>query len=515
MITVDSFEHLNGLNCSEYLVYGLANYYKRPAPLMFLGSWGGDIDFSKTILDQGFISDNARNISYYLKESLGIQAETYQFDSYDEFSRAISIELENNRPVLASVDLYWVPWTTQNYMRIRWKHAILIVGKCSEGWLCFDYFSNCKSIMPFDHMEKCFKEIRTFLPLEKPELTIQQCKDTIRENIYHNLVESNWFVKLINLTEQYSDPDLLCQTIYKINNSLVEFQNCPFLEAINRLSQRRSQFALALEYLAALCPDGSLLELIECIHQIAASWKSILGMLQKAYLLQDKTTLLCRVTARIKKLSYDERSVCLRLYNWSISIDPPPVFSYIDAGICRLSCIPYDISKYANHKGIGGEENELSAHFQSGFIVADDILQKGTIITADSVYKLSPIIAPSDNIACVGQILPVNARCGAISIISCAEFAHQIEQIDVITDHKVYNIPFYVTAWNWAHPEFEQQVAWKGHQGITTVEGIRKYPLPIYLYSKKYELSSSEYIESIKLPYCPNIHIFAISLHLS
>lgn len=47
---------------------------------------------------------------------------------------------------------------------------------------------------------------------------------------------------------------------------------------------------------------------------------------------------------------------------------------------------------------------------------------------------------------------------------------------------------------------------------VRTAEKVDIYPFPVYLFAQAYSLQLSGMIQYIKLPECPNMHIFAITL---
>ena len=102
---------------------------------------------------------------------------------------------------------------------------------------------------------------------------------------------------------------------------------------------------------------------------------------------------------------------------------------------------------------------------------------------------------------------------GAISVLCCSEFAHQVEELVIIGENVELSIPFCVTAWTWSTAEFQQKIAWEGNEGFVTEQGVRVSPLPGHFFTKKYSFPERIAVKSIKLPYCPNIHIFGITVH--
>lgn len=513
MIEAKHFQRTNGLNCAEYVISGVARYLKRDFELMYIGAWGYDLDYTKSIFETGFLSDHASNAQKYLEEFHGIQIRHFQFSDYRDFEALVHHELAEDRPVMVTVDLFWVPWTTQNYLKIKWEHEMLIVGKNNEGWLCYDYFNSEANVMPFDHMEKCFHFARTFRVLPEKQINYLTCIRELKKNIIQNIIETDAFNKLAYFGEKLLDPEALFCEQMNTMAEIVSFQKTDLMETINRLSQTRSQYALMLRFIAEHADQyKQLMYIAEKFEYTAAIWKSIWGMMQKAYMIKEKKAIIARVGNKIKDVAQIEKEICDLLLN----IEDCHIISVnedVEAGYHALKQRQIPLDEIANHKGIDRMVLPIRATFQSGFLVADTTLQKGDIICNDTKYRICSLEQQYDNVACVGQDIPINMSCTAVSVLCCAEFAHQIEELSIHGKNNVYSFPFCVTSWGWSKPEFKQTIAWEGSEGILSGTEIRTYPLPRHIYHKTYYFAQEINVEMIRLPYCPNIHIFGITVH--
>lgn len=317
MVDSKYFKKINGLNCTEYLLRGIANYYNRDFELMYLGAWGLDIDFEKKKFDDGFISECTSDAMKYLKIFHGLQVDAQFFYDYSSFEKFIQSELARDMPVMVTVDLYWVPWTTQNYLQLHWGHEILIVGKTLNGWLCYDMFNQDKNLMPFKNIEKCFYRAQCFQLLPIPQVSLKRCIKELKYNIQQNLVEKNSFKKLNRLSELFFYPQEIRKDILENKISLPDFQRSDLMETFNRISQTRSQYALMLRYLASKFENTLHLgEVADSFDRLSTIWKNIWGMLQKAYLVGNKDPIIIRIAHRLNELSQLEEAASeLLLYN--------------------------------------------------------------------------------------------------------------------------------------------------------------------------------------------------------
>ncbi len=317
MVNSNYFKKMDGLNCAEYLLRGVANYYNRDFELMYLGAWGLDIDFGKEKFDNGFVSECTSDPMQYLEMFHGLQVDAHFFHNYSNLEEFIQNELSRDMPVMVTVDLYWVPWTTQHYLQLHWGHEILIVGKTLNGWLCYDMFNKNKNLMPFENIEKCFCRAQCFQLLPIPQVSLKKCIKEVKYNIQKNLVEKDSFKKLDHLSELFFNPQEIRHDILENKISLPDFQRSDLMETFNRISQTRSQYALMLRYLASKFESTLHLgEVADSFDQISAMWKNVWGMLQKAYLISNKDPIIIRIGHRLNELSQLEKTASeLLLHN--------------------------------------------------------------------------------------------------------------------------------------------------------------------------------------------------------
>lgn len=509
----NNFKRLNGLNCAEYLIRGVAVHYNRNYEMMFSGSWGFNADFSKCITEPGLVSDHATDDWCDLNRFHGIHVERIVFQNYSAFKEFVRIQLKQNYPVMATVDLYWIPWTTQNYLSLSWGHMVLITGECADGWLCYDFFSTHENVIPFDHLEKCFRCAFSFHVGKEPLFELADCMDVIHKNIHRNIINTDAFAKMNELADRFATGDGL--KLLEQAPCFADFKTCDLMDVFNRLSQRRSQFAIALKYLAARFQENKMeySGFAEQFDQCAASWKSVWGMLQKAYLTVRTDSICLRVGNRLKEIAKIEGNLCNAILNHCNGVKVP-IAGHKKTQLYTHRSQHVPLSSYANHKAIETEVVTGRALFQdASFILADDVLCSGALKGNSSSYELCSFSKPFDNIACIGQRISIRQECAAISILCCAEFAHQTEVLCIDCMDEIIEIPFNVTAWSWSLPEFEQKIAWEGYEGILVNGDIRHYPLPGHFYSKRYDFIKQIFAKDIILPYCPGIHIFGITLH--
>lgn len=512
MINSSYFKRINGLNCSEYLIRAVANYYERDYEMMFIKSWGFDLDYSKNIFEDDFISDHVADSWNYLKMYHGIEIRTHEFERYEDFEEFVRRKLKNDEPVMVFVDLYWVPWVVQDYQREHWSHMVLIVGEDSTGWLCYDFFSTEENILPYDHMVKCFCDAYDFELHTYSDINVEQGKMEIKQGLLDGLIKTNAFEKMRHLSECILTD--IKRNMIDHSVTLGDFQTCDLMEKLNRLSQRRSQFALMLEYLFEHSIGNREINLaIIHLSFCAACWKSVWGLLQKAYLMKDPSSVIEKASKKIKEISYIEQRICESFLNEQKIILEGNKF-YVNNSMQQVwKNMEIPIGCFANHRSIYINENNSASSLDDIFIIEDEMLRKRKISIGNITYNLCTADLQFDNISCVGQQIPIKKKIVGFSLLSNADFAHQTERIIICSHDREKKLPFNVTYSQWHTAEFGQRVVWKGSAGMMREGVVETHPLQICIYESFWGWKQSFYAHNIVLPYCPNIHIYGIAIY--
>ncbi len=120
----------------------------------------------------------------------------------------------------------------------------------------------------------------------------------------------------------------------------------------------------------------------------------------------------------------------------------------------------------------------------------------------------------NDNISCLGQFIDIEIDTySKIVILGCSEFGSFNEDLTIIFDNQdSANISIQFTDWVLS-PIYKEKVLWRGDM-LTNYENKLKLSEyhQVHISAKSYKIEKRDKIKGIKLPYCPNIHIFAISM---
>jgi hypothetical protein len=177
-----------------------------------------------------------------------------------------------------------------------------------------------------------------------------------------------------------------------------------------------------------------------------------------------------------------------------------------------------DISTYCNNHGFYKKEDTRTAHFSSnGSFFLDDDTMFDRILEVGGLRFQLPALVPdgNDNISCQGQVIPVPpGQYDYISLLACSEWGNATEKITLLAeDGQQQEIMIQFTDWYEKQPVYGEKTAWRGKLGRRGMdETMNTIEIFHTIYADCYPLRVQKAITSLQLPYCPNLHLFSISL---
>ena len=130
------------------------------------------------------------------------------------------------------------------------------------------------------------------------------------------------------------------------------------------------------------------------------------------------------------------------------------------------------------------------------------------------MFKTNILSNQYDNISCLGQeIYFQNDKYNEIMLLGSCEFGSFREDILLYQDDELkQKLQVCFTDWVLA-PEFGEEILWQGKMLIKEGKGYGFSKVySTHLLGQRYFIQGNHEINKIKLPECPNMHIFAISL---
>ncbi|MDR5002041.1 MULTISPECIES: BtrH N-terminal domain-containing protein [Brevibacillus] len=516
--------HHDSRNCKEDTIVTVATWWKRDYALMFLESWG--FAFDQTQWKQSgklyqSITPGIGDMLNLLRHLHGIEIFVKGSVSLQDTVALVESELQESRPVAIDLDSYYCPWS-HGYQKYHSIHTCLIVGadKASQTYTLVDCFYERQNVTI--SIADCFRQecrgIALFRKLPEHEQAFdwkQTILYALKQTLYRER-EATAFEKM----REFADVLQQLPTVAGEFNDSQQVWMSPLLSILHAISNGRKHFASALQYVHDRFQIDSLAPLIQDLTYSAAQWSTVLSMLTKAYYQSGDSKLIQRAASKVRMVAELEEKVADQLQNICGErphhlADDKRERSKAGAGYSRMTFI--DLADSCNNKGF--------SHVAASACTADLTLMGEVFLLEDvpeqPIWNVNgmefslPALAENrnDNISCAGQEINVpEGYYSSLLILGCSECGSYTERIEILyEDNVVRYIPIQFTDW-YMEPMFGETTAWVG-KGAARREGqVEILDFPVRLLVQQYYLNPSRKMLRIKLPDCPNIHIFAMTL---
>ena len=510
-------------DCFENLIPPIARWYGKDYELMSMHSWGFRYRPSPKnhgeLFSRSFDSGTYPNLEY-LGKFHGIQLIHHTKLCFDSMINIIKSELDTQKPVIIFNDLYWCPWYTSRYKIMHGGHYCLAIGYEDDGIYVIDsQYASDGALLPFDDFRMGFGDFFLCNSLEVYEKEFDW-KELLRSSIADSTMFSgpnNMFDALKLFSNDILD---------KLNliDEMKEYQDIPsasgIVSKLASIGKKRKQYSLALSFLSKKYQIFDLDILSRKFIELSNKWSMIFGLLIKAYYTNSDSILLKRMADKINKLAYAEetilgeiRDVCNDFQCFTSSeIDSDLSISNFDIS----ECSHIDLANYANNKGFGYDlnPNNLSEFSDGGrYIYIDNAIGCDEIDVDGVSFLILGNNERYDNISSKGQTIPVNLKPQKyIMFLGCSEWGSHTDKVELFfKDGEIEEISIELSNIASTAPAFGERMITMGRYVFKRKTAVDLTPFRANLFLKVHSIRSSKAIEQLKLPYYPNIHIFAIS----
>ncbi|CAM4460530.1 BtrH N-terminal domain-containing protein [Paenibacillus tarimensis] len=504
-------------NCLEDVLITFCNLVSRDHQMMFLDL--REIGFEEFSEEKQTVGRRVTTpyITYrmqLLEQFHGIQV-TYHDRDFTGFLDIADEELAKNRPLLAYIDTYWLPWHAY-YQRISSTHVILINGinHDAQELVCTDPFYLKKNqTVTYESFDKGGSTFCTFSVKEYPTYTVTEILDFIEDQLTQYM-DSKSFDALRKLADHATTLNLQLEG----ENGTLTLLNVPLFIQLRNIFKSKYNYARALEYIHAKTGLSHLSSFSQELYTVGAKWETIRGILMKLYAKTDHSPgLLANVSERMKYAIHYEQELIQRCLKYlreqrdtlEISTHSAKQASvYIDSA----KKTHLDLSKVFNNRGISSVRSkpvDLTGWGQ--FIYIKEPVPPVLHLREENYEFALSVQGEFDNIANNGERIIVPEIQGRyLTILGCSD--NGIVEEEMIVEYKSgqqEKVRVYFSNWM-DRPSHQETVA------ITGVVGRRRitnYPdQTVSLFASRYVLQSVKPIVKIYLPLCPVIHIFAITI---
>lgn len=274
-----------------------------------------------------------------------------------------------------------------------------------------------------------------------------------------------------------------------------------------------------LEFIHSKYNINQMIKFIDNFKIIVSKWSMVKSIIIKSYYAKNEKDNCLRIASILYDIAEKEENIAddlLLITNDNIDI----LYRYTkqsseDNNSNGLYFV--DLIAYYNNKCF---DNQNSPKYNADFTGLGHFafLNEADLLGIKSVNNLSYYIPPllnleNDNLSCTGQSIPIMEDVyNKIMILGCSEYGDYVDSFqieDIEGDIEEILIEF--TDWSFLSKENEY-VAWEGNQAIINNGHLVIPDNKVRLFASEYVISKKTRINKIRVPNCPNIHIFAISL---
>lgn len=516
--------HDESLNCILDLVWSLSSWWGRNYELMFVEAWDfpfvmPDANASRT-MGERFIMDP---LKFYksLEHYHGINADWTNFDipspTIPVILPIVKRELAEGRPVAIGINSFYCPWDI-GYQQHHSIHFFLAIGLDETNMYCVDGFYNKQSIpISMEELTQGCLGCVTFA------ITHDELKDidwkNILESIVTRLQDANGGNNAFMAMERFNDEMLTSMDLNTEAQGEEFFWNTPLIRKLLEISRGRRQLAKTLQFIANRYNVTPLTGISQRMEKAGWRWDTVRSLLMKASMMPNPTPPLCKAAEKIREAVADEIEIAQELLQAS-KYDPKTLIATGTAAKMEVRGtdgkeILVDLTSYFNNKGFGNLSEACAADLigNGSYFVADSL-------TAERLWQFEgmkfsfPQVADDlkDNISCAGQNIPIPpGRYCKIMAMGCAEWENYSDRIVIAYENgETEEVPLEFTDWSF-QPVFGETTAWSGHGARRKDGKVKLLTHSVQLYAKSYNLKCNGSVTSIRLPDCPNLHVFAIS----
>lgn len=476
--------HTSYFDCLEDCIVSVLNYYNKKYDFIFCRSWRV-IPWEEQTYNAFNIKPDIQNMKYLLEKYYHVHLQENIFHSCNEFCGFMELQLKNNNPVIAGVDMYSLPWSVY-CGKVHELHYIVIYGITEDGrYIAADITQNMQSAVLTVNDISMIRHTYHFELGEEEELLpdtqiiINECKSQLQADIEVN----NGYRKLREFAKSFGD----YKDEIKAHSSVIE--TSPFLKYLLSLSKGRIAFAKVLEAAAG----EEYYDIVTSLKSIGAQWGNFRLQIMKA-LLQNNNSDTAGLSGHLIELIEDDEML-YRSFTDSFHVAGNNHYGNVSIMIDQERTFEAEVSleKYFNNTGFGSPENFEGLGFDGcGFFYAKDD-------KAEEKQK-------DDNISCRSQKVVMNVKDAiGIKLWGSAEKGNFSERIIIASQNKEKEYKLNFSDWREEGIFGEKLV--KTCQCLNSKTGKNEGECYIFEQTISFE---PDFISYIILPECENIHLFRI-----
>lgn len=516
--------HHDWRNCREDTIASVASWLQRNHELMYAESWGFSFDmrqWSRTGKLSSGLSPESGNMLPLLAQHHGIGIRIAENLRFQDAADVVARELAESRPVIIELDTYNCPWDS-GFHNYHYPHTNLIAGYDEGNRMyslidcfyqkqdirlssehCFSSDSNRVAVFRCSTLPEPIADWRTIIQQAAKRMTVQDQ----RGHSFHQMRS------LAAILEQ--SPGL--------DEEFKHYEHiwmAPLLSVLSTISNGRRQFAAVLQYLNTRQQEQDFHETVNELHYAASQWSILLSMMTKSYYSPRDKSLMHRAAHKLRMIADKEEQIAGQLLSmceektkgfqtFSKSIIVSPINDQVDMKFVELA-------EHYNNKGFDSSlspESKADFTLMGDYFLADDPPVEWK---TDGMEFSLPVLNCSDydNISCAAQSIRIPLGCySALALVGCSECGSYSDQIELVyEDQSASFLSIAFTDW-YMDPLYGEKIVWSGRAASRKNGQVKLDESRVRVFTQNYALDPARKIASLRLPDCPNLHIFAMALY--
>lgn len=516
-------------NCISDQILSYTRWLGRRHELSYSETWRFRFRSFEEDIPSGFDSFNTNQYKL-LEKYHGIRMVKHDITDPKEMYPLLEQELSLNRPLMIFVDSFWLPWDVCYQINHTPGHFFYALGYDKETGdiYCSDGSSSAKGTLPKENYINGFKPTCYTFPVVGEDISSQvEWRDIIKANL-EELVDDTH--------DSFDEMVVFAQKLKEFVNQMnTENEKACYDKlydiciGLDYASINRKLYAIVLNYLAVQKSDLS--DISQEITMSAYKWAQARHVVLKGLAAHNLKNVIDKVYIRITDIAEEEKRIANKLkelYQYagsrlSVKTDVETTVSSVISE--KVFVQPMEIAPYFNNKGLSYDFYKGSANLTGlGSYIQFEEPVGGKLITSDQMTFRLPIIADGreDNISCMGQIIDIpRGKYSGIQLLGCADWGEHVENLiiyyeDGQTDSITFGFADHYKFDSWNKTlNFNQKIVLKGRP-IECKSGTAKYmDRDANIYGSCFYFKRKDaFINRLKLPDCPNIHILSISMTL-
>lgn len=521
MISDVNIVESTGMKCKDMAMATAARALNRDFELMFVSSWNFDYSNIKGETIGGSIFIPNGEFVTDLNKYHGVDTLVYSNIYSDKCLEFVLLNLDNGMPIDMNYDQAYLPWAKEIRKKapLRYSGNIMILGHEENVLNCIDiHGTHNKEKLLFEKFVEYSQTINSmdFMVFNKLDENLEfDLREHVSTTLERNFGKNGMFEKM----RQYAlvikdnfDFGKEIETTLKRQGQITTPTWIDFVQDIINVGRMRALYSISLSYIADKYKNEELRKLCNEFKIIWSEWQLIVSILVKAYLSNNFNRLNIRLSKKILEIIDSERKATTTLEksiqgkrNYVQNIKK----NIKDMDLKALNYL--EIEKYFNNKAFS--QNDEMANFDGLNNSYLFNLLKNPYVEIEQKKLFSLKDNGLDNIKCLGQVLSITPiLVDKILILgSCdsgaffGEFSVYFENGDVQKNVVGFG------EWRFEKCELGEELALvTDRYYLGEVSEQEKG----YIFYNTIDIYNSHPVTKIQLPYCENMHIFAITLLL-